>query len=565
VYTERVEAGRRVGKYVLDERIAVGGMAEVWAAHAEGREGFVKPVALKFILESFSGDPELERLFVNEARIAARLQHANLVTVFDFDKVDADAERGLAGRYYIAMERVEGQDLRRLFEAARRVGAVFPLGVALHVAGEVLKALRYVHERRDAGGALGLVHRDVSPHNVLVGYTGEVKLSDFGIAKAREHSARQTKPGSLRGKIGYASPEQLAGGVIDHRTDQFAAGVTIWELLAGRKLFDGSSDLETIGKVARCAIPPLGEVRRDVPAAVEAVVRRMLAAEPSARFARTAEALSAVLALSGYSPDGAALGELVRALFASSRAGRSTTLPLNAVVPASGPAAVTRTMGEAGAAPSAAETSANTPTRAAKRVSEALARSPSAAAGGEEGHATVDVRSRPSAARIVGAVVFGAALAAGVLARRQLGFGAGAGTRVSATSPTSGSPSPPGAGRRPTPPVPPPSAVVAAPPREAPTPAPRVADAPPTSSRAPAPLEPAPPFEIDHVIAEPGATKTPSAARGAADHRQAAHRHVAASAEAAPAIAAPAPQPRAVEPPPPSPLKTSAHGAPIIE
>ena len=102
MYTERVEAGRRIGKYVLDERIAVGGMAEVWAARAEGREGFVKPVALKFILESFSGDPELERLFVNEARIAARLQHANLVTVFDFDKVGAEDERGIAGRHYIA-------------------------------------------------------------------------------------------------------------------------------------------------------------------------------------------------------------------------------------------------------------------------------------------------------------------------------------------------------------------------------------------------------------------------------------------------------------------------------
>src|SRR6516225_7208061 len=246
-------------------------MAEVWAAQVEGREGFVKPVALKFMLESFSGDPELERLFVNEARIAARLQHANLVTVFDFDKVGAEDERGIAGRHYIAMERVEGQDLRRILEAARRAGYVFPVGVALYVAGEVLKALRYVHEKREAGVALGLVHRDVSPHNVLVGYGGEVKLSDFGIAKAREHSARGTKPGTLRGKIAYASTEQLAGGAIDHRTDQFAAGVTIWEVLAGRRLFDGGSDLEILGKVARCDVPPLGGLggRGDVPAAVE--------------------------------------------------------------------------------------------------------------------------------------------------------------------------------------------------------------------------------------------------------------------------------------------------------
>jgi hypothetical protein len=556
VYTEPVEAGRRVGKYVLDERIAVGGMAEVWAAHAEGREGFVKPVALKFILESFSGDPELERMFVNEARIAARLQHANLVTVFDFDKVGADAERGLAGRYYIAMERVEGQDLRRLFEAARRVGAAFPLGVALHVAGEVLKALRYVHERRDAGGALGLVHRDVSPHNVLVGYTGEVKLSDFGIAKAREHSARNTKPGSLRGKIAYASPEQLAGGVIDHRTDQFSAGVTIWEMLAGRKLFDGSSDLETIGKVARCEIPPLAEVRRDVPAPVEAVVRRMLAADPNARFARTAEALSAVLGLSGYSADGAPLGELVRAFFLSSAAGLSSTLPLQAVISASGAAAVTRTMGEGGAPPSTADASADTPTRAAKRASEALARSPSAA--GDDDRATTDVRSRPGATRIVGALLFGAALAAGVLARHQLGFGARSYVAIGTARPAASASASPPVASRPIAAVPRPSAQVAALPQPS-----ALAAAPPrpsalaAASRQPSARVAAPPREA--------AIEAPRIAAAQPEHHQAAHRHLAASAEAAPGPAAPVSQPRAVAPAPAPPPKTSSHGAPIIE
>ena len=421
MYTEPVEAGRRIGKYVLDERIAVGGMAEVWAAHAEGREGFVKPVALKFMLESFTGDPELERLFVNEARIAARLQHANLVTVFDFDKVGADGERGLAGRHYIAMERVEGQDLRRVLEAARRAGYVFPVGVVLYVAGEVLKALRYVHEKRDAGGALGLVHRDVSPHNVLVGYTGEVKLSDFGIAKAREHSARNTKPGSLRGKIAYASPEQLAGGVIDHRTDQFAAGVTIWEMLAGRKLFDGASDLEIIGKVARCEVPPLGErdARRDVPAAVEAALRRMLAAEPGARFRTTAEALSAVLGLPGYSPDGAPLGELVRALFTSAGgAGVSRTVPLALVGAGRAAGAATRTMDGAPAALAApaADAATKTPTRVAKRTTEALPRSPEALI---DAGTTNDVRSARGAARLVGAHALGAAIFGAILVRRQ--------------------------------------------------------------------------------------------------------------------------------------------------
>ena len=399
VYTERVEAGRRIGKYVLDERIAVGGMAEVWAAHAEGLQGFVKPVALKFILESFSGDPELERLFVNEARIAARLQHANLVTVFDFDRVEAGEERGVSGRYYIAMERVEGQDLRRLGEAARRAGYVFPVGVALYVAGEVLKALRYVHDKRERGVALGLVHRDVSPHNVLIGTTGEVKLSDFGIAKAREHSARNTKPGSLRGKIAYASPEQLAGGVVDHRTDQFAAGVTIWELFAGRKLFDGASDLEIIGKVARCEIPALGELpaRREVPPAVEAVVRRMLAADPAARFQTTADALSAVLALAGYTPDGAPLGELMRALFPTGGATASHTHPLQALTPARAALAETRTM-HADVPTPEDDGRGGTPTRHAKRTSRgarALGRGggPSGGRGGDDRRRQVRART----------------------------------------------------------------------------------------------------------------------------------------------------------------------------
>ncbi len=311
-----MQPGQRIGKYVLGERIAVGGMAEVWAARAEGPEGFVKPVALKFILESFSGDPELEKLFVKEARTAAQLQHANLVTVFDFDKVVTDPERGGGGRYYIAMEHVEGYDARRVVEAAKHAGHVFPPALALYLGGEVLKGLRYVHERREKGRRLELVHRDVSPHNVLVGFSGEVKLSDFGIAKSLAHSTR-TKTGTIRGKLSYASPEQLNGEPVDHRTDQFAMGITLWEILAGRPLFDGNDEVEIVGKVMRGDIPPLALVSpgRKVPPPVEAFVRKMLSARKEQRYATTKEALSALLALPGYSADGAALGELVRTLF----------------------------------------------------------------------------------------------------------------------------------------------------------------------------------------------------------------------------------------------------------
>ncbi|HET6146664.1 MAG TPA: protein kinase [Polyangia bacterium] len=330
--------GQRIGKYVLGERIAVGGMAEVWAARAEGPEGFVKPVALKFILESFSGDADLEKLFVKEARIAAQLQHANLVSVFDFDKVVVDPERGNGGRYYIAMEHIEGHDVRRVAEAAKHAGYVFPVPLSLYLAGEVMKGLRYVHERREHGQLLGLVHRDVSPHNVLVGFSGEVKLSDFGIAKSLAHSTR-TKTGTIRGKLSYASPEQLNGESVDHRTDQFAMGITLWELLAGRPLFDGNDEVEIAGKVMRCDIPPLGLINRErkIPAPVEGFVRKMLSARREERFSTTADALSALLALPGYTGDGVGLGELVRTLFHRSSLGPASTVNLPA--PVRGPGA----------------------------------------------------------------------------------------------------------------------------------------------------------------------------------------------------------------------------------
>jgi serine/threonine protein kinase len=418
-----VRAGQRVGKYVLDERIAVGGMAEVWAGRVEGPQGFSKPVALKFILESFAGDPELERLFVNEARIAAQLQHANLVTVFDFDKVGTGQEPGLAGRYYIAMERVEGQDLRRLAEAAKRAGYLFPIGVALHLAGEALKALRYVHERRDHGRSLDLVHRDVSPHNVLVGYSGEVKLSDFGIAKTRAHSAR-TKTGTVRGKLSYASPEQLGGLPVDHRTDQFALGVTLWEILAGRRLFDGRDDLETIGQVVRCAVPPLGvetSAGHAAPPAVEAVVRRMLSPRREDRFPTTGDALSAVLGLPSYLADGTALGDLMRTLFRPAHVEMPVTMPIQALGPAAREAA-TRTMEKATArkaqaAPPAADGTPAT-ARAAPEPASQLATRPQVPA---RRRARVVVpplasraRRRPRALVVAGGVAIAAALVVAV-------------------------------------------------------------------------------------------------------------------------------------------------------
>lgn len=331
-----VRPGQRVGKYILGEQIAHGGMAEVWAAHAEGPGGFVKPLALKFIRESFAGDSELERLFLNEARLAARLQHANLVGVFDFDRV-GEAEPDGAGRYYIAMERVDGQDLRRVTQAARHKGQPISTAVALYITAEVLKGLRYVHERRDDGGrALELVHRDVSPHNVLIGMDGDVKLSDFGIAKARTRTGNiNTQAGTVRGKLAYASPEQLRGDPIDHRADQFALGVVLWELLADRRLFDGASEKEIADKVLGGQVPPLPGARGIDPG-IEVVARRMLSARAAERFSATAEALNAVMRAPGYSPDARPLAELMHVLFSVQRRAVPPTVPMNLVASAHG-------------------------------------------------------------------------------------------------------------------------------------------------------------------------------------------------------------------------------------
>jgi hypothetical protein len=306
-------------------------MAEVWAAQVEGPEGFVKSVALKFVVDS--GDPEMDRLFVNEARVAARLQHPNLVTVFDFDRIVDATDFGSPGRYYIAMERVEGHDLRRVLEAGRESGRRLSPALALYVAAEVLQGLRYLHERPGSGSRRGpaLIHRDVSPHNVLVAYSGDVKLSDFGIAKTVAPLAATTQPGLVRGKLSYAAPEQIRSGPIDPRADQFSLGVMLWEMLAGARLFGGGSDAEIVVRVTSGDIPPFPR-HAGIDATIEAVVRRMLANDRERRFATTAAALAAVVALPGYVADGVALGAWMGAVFSP----RDPALPSTQELPSPG-------------------------------------------------------------------------------------------------------------------------------------------------------------------------------------------------------------------------------------
>jgi serine/threonine protein kinase len=294
--------GERIGKYLLEERIGAGGMAEVYRARVQGPEGFEKVVAVKRVLPLFNDDQDFVRMFVNEARVAARLQHANIVQIFDFDQ-----DRG---RYYIAMEYVAGKDLRVALKAAGVPPAApgMPVALALFVAGEVLRALHYAQHTS------ALVHRDISPHNVLLGFSGDVKLGDFGIAKAQA-AASATRTGAIKGKLAYMAPEQVDASEVDGRTDLFALGIVLFEMLAGRRPFSGASDAELVARVLAAQAPPLQPLRPEVGDDVAAVVERLLRRDPAARFQTPLEALTALTACGAYRADPMGLGTWLQELF----------------------------------------------------------------------------------------------------------------------------------------------------------------------------------------------------------------------------------------------------------
>ena len=256
------------GKYYLLERINVGGMAEVFKAKTVGVEGFERIVALKRILPSIAEDEEFITMFIDEAKIAVQLQHANIAQIFDLGKVDDS--------YFIALEYVNGRDLRGIFDDVRKQGQIMPMPQVCYVIMQLCEGLDYAHNKRDAQGRdLNLVHRDVSPQNVLVGYEGEVKLIDFGIAKAAG-KASKTQAGILKGKFGYMSPEQVRGLPIDRRSDIFALGIVLYEMLTGERLFIGESDFSTLEKVRNVEIVPPSSLNSEVPDKLERIVLKAL-------------------------------------------------------------------------------------------------------------------------------------------------------------------------------------------------------------------------------------------------------------------------------------------------
>ena len=274
----------RFGQYEILERIASGGMAELYRARRSGVEGFQKIVAIKKILPHLADNEGFIGMFADEAKLAAQLNHPNIVHIYDLGKIEG-------GGYFIAMEHVEGRDLRAILESARELGMSLPVPLAVYIASKVASALDYAHRRRDADGRdLHIVHRDVSPQNILISYEGDIKLCDFGIAKAAS-KVSQTESGALKGKIQYMSPEQAWGKPIDRRSDLFSLGAVLYELPTEQKLFRGDSDLTVLEKVRAAVAAPPSEVNPDVPKPLDAVVLRALAREPEDRYANASDML----------------------------------------------------------------------------------------------------------------------------------------------------------------------------------------------------------------------------------------------------------------------------------
>ena len=259
----------------MERRLAAGGMAEVFVAKRMGPHGFEKRVALKRILPQFAIDADFVHMFIDEARLAARLSHANIVQVFDFGKHE--------GTFFIAMELIDGSNVNQLLRAVSQRDDAVPLDVALHITAESAHALSYAHALRDdQGEPLKIVHRDVSPANLLITREGHVKLSDFGIARAASFEAR-TQTGQLRGKLGYMSPEQVLGRELDGRSDVFTLTTILTEMLIAEPLFGKGQDLDVLMRIRDVDLSVLESTRRRVPNDLRGLIERGLARRPEDR------------------------------------------------------------------------------------------------------------------------------------------------------------------------------------------------------------------------------------------------------------------------------------------
>jgi eukaryotic-like serine/threonine-protein kinase len=270
-------------RYTITERLDHGGMAEVFRGVAESMEGFKKSVAIKRILPNLTKNQKFVRMFLDEAKLSLFLQHANIVQVFDISRTPDNA-------YFLVMEFVDGCNLKSLIERQKQKGKRIEAAHTIYTMMECCKALNYAHflENPETNEPLGIVHRDISPPNILISKNGEVKLVDFGLAKANSQ-IESTDEGVVKGKFSYLSPEAASGLEVDHRADVFAVGIILWEMFTGRRLFFGETDYQTVELVRQAKVPSIAALNPEIEPELEAVVRKALAKDVNDRYQSAAD------------------------------------------------------------------------------------------------------------------------------------------------------------------------------------------------------------------------------------------------------------------------------------
>ncbi|MEN9798049.1 MAG: hypothetical protein RL653_1745 [Pseudomonadota bacterium] len=300
----------RFGKYTLLDRIAVGGMAEIFLARQAGLEGFEKTIVIKRIRPHLSKQASFVKMFLNEAKLAAQLNHPNIVQIYDLGKINES--------YFIAMEYIFGRDMRRIIPKADHLGIPFPMVYALKIASSVCEGLYYAHQKMDLyGNPLNVVHRDVTPENIFVSFDGTVKVLDFGIAKAA-NQIEQTKAGEIKGKLSYMSPEQCMGKPLDCRSDIFSLGTVLYEWITGFKLFTGESEVAILKTITEGKIYKPSYFKSDIPEAVEAILMKALEKDRDKRYQTAWEMqydLDQFLSQYEFTPSNIHLSNFLRQLF----------------------------------------------------------------------------------------------------------------------------------------------------------------------------------------------------------------------------------------------------------
>jgi eukaryotic-like serine/threonine-protein kinase len=304
----------RVGRYEVIRHLATGGMAQIYLARQSGLGSFERHVVLKTILRERANDHRFITMFLDEAKLAATLNHHNVAQVYEVDQAD--------GSYYMAMEYVHGENARAILETALRRGWTIPLELAIMIVSGAAAGLHHAHERKGKNGQpLQIVHRDVSPANIMVGYDGSIKVLDFGIAKAEER-ATKTVGGTIKGKYGYMSPEQCKGKPLDRRSDIFALGIVLYELTTLRRAFKGNDDFDTMKRIVGGELVPPTVAVAGYPRELEAIVGTAMASDPAARFQTAAELIEALDAFAVHAKltgTNTALGRFMTQLFGDKR------------------------------------------------------------------------------------------------------------------------------------------------------------------------------------------------------------------------------------------------------